>query len=1150
MSSKDWLGFHRSALAVAVAIVAAAPAMAQNTTSAIGGQVTTADGKPVAGATVVILHKESGSTNTQTTDAEGRYNARGLRVGGPYTITVSKGNDREVRNDVYLALAETLSLDLRLGAQQLAAVEVSGRSVSSKFNSGTMGAGTQIGRAELDAHASIARSLQDYARADPRLAQTDKERGEISAAGQNSRYNSITIDGVAINDTFGLESNNLPTAKQPISIDAVESVQVNLSNYDVTQKGYTGANINAVTKSGTNEIKGSVYYVFRNDSMVGQKYSRSTDSYSDFLPFKEDTKGFTLGGPIIKDKLFFFVNYEELKSDRAQPEFGVIGSPLTNTAIAQSTIDGLSAIAKQKYKFDPGSPIGTSNLNVKDYLAKLDWNINERHRASVRLARTEQSDTNNGGFGGYSATSVQLTSQWWQQKKKIDTVVAQWFADWSDDFSTEFKISNRDYNSVPDNNTNLPAMSLRMNGALPAGSPAGASTGNRFVNFGTEQSRHFNVLDTKTVDAYLGATWSKGNHELKFGGDIQRNKVYNAFFQNVNGNYTFGCESAWAYSFGTINCNTASATQVEAAVLENFNRGRPSAYQVQAPLPGKTLDDGIARWTLTTAGLFLQDTWTVSKDLTLNGGVRLDQMSTSDKPQFNAAAAAVTVPGSVSGTTLVRNTGGFGLDNSQTVDGETLFQPRVGFNWTLDHTPGKKKQLRGGAGLFQGAAANVWISNPYSNTGLATRIYGCGTGGFASCNGVAVDGLFNPDPTQQSIDPNKLPGNTPAANVDFIQKGLGQPSVWKANLAFDAELPWMGMVFGAEWMYTKVNTGIYYQHLNLGGATAKGPDGRELYYTPQSYDPNCWTNTNGSLGTNGTCANGRARALSNASFNNVLLAAKTKKGDGNALTLSLSRPARDGFGWSLAYTYTEATEVSPLTSSVSNSNFNSRAIFNPNEDVAANSAYLIRDRITASFSWSKAFISSYRTTVGLFYEGRRGKPYSWTYLNDMNGDGVGGNDLMYIPKGPGSGEVVFKSANAGESAAVAEARFWDVVNSNKQLANSKGSVVSRNSSYSPFVNSFDLRISQEVPGLFSGHKGKISFDILNVGNLLNKNWGRINEIGFNSSGGNRRSFVNFAGLDAQGRYVYRVDNAVTDYTNRQVKGESQWALQITAKYEF
>ena len=463
MNTRDWMGFSRSAMAVAVAVVAAAPALAQNTTAAIGGQVTGADGKPVAGATVSILHVASGSTSTATTDAEGRYAARGLRAGGPYTITVSKAGQVDKREDVYLTLAETASLDAQLGAAAQTIV-VTGRGNSDKFNRSAMGSGTNIGSREIAAYASIARNLQDYARADPRLAQTDKERGEISALGQNSRFNKITIDGVNISDTFGIEANTLPTAKQPISIDAIQSVQVNLSNYDVTQRGYTGVNINAVTKSGTNEFHGSASYIWRDQNGVGQRYNRTADTYFEFLPFKETTVGATFGGPIIQDKLFFFASYEELKSNRAQPEFGPAGSALTNVAISQTAIDAFKTIATNQYKFEAGNLYAATKLSVKDYLLKFDWNISEQHRANIRFARTEQSDTNNGSFTNYSPTSLQLTSQWWQQKKKIDTVVAQWFADWTDNFSTELKLSNRDYNSVPQNNSKLPAMSLRFRG--------------------------------------------------------------------------------------------------------------------------------------------------------------------------------------------------------------------------------------------------------------------------------------------------------------------------------------------------------------------------------------------------------------------------------------------------------------------------------------------------------------------------------------------------------------------------------------------------------------------------------------------------------------------------------------------------------------
>ena len=354
MNNRDWMGFSRTAMAVAVAVVAAAPAFAQNTTAAVGGQVTGADGKPVAGATVSIVHVESGSTNTLTTDDSGRYSARGLRAGGPYTITITKGGQSDKREGVFLSLAESGTVNAQLGVSAQTIV-ITGRAASNQFSQSAMGSGTSIGSRELASLASIQRNLQDYARTDPRLAQTDKERGEISAAGQNTRYNSITIDGVTTNDSFGLEANNLPTIKQPISIDAIQSVQVNLSNYDVTQKGYTGANINAVTKSGTNEFKGSLFYVWRDDNLVGKRYNKSADTYFDAPSFKEDTKGFTLGGPIIKDKLFFFGAYEEFKSSRTSPDFGPLGSANTNVGITQAAVDQAISIAKNTWGFDAGT---------------------------------------------------------------------------------------------------------------------------------------------------------------------------------------------------------------------------------------------------------------------------------------------------------------------------------------------------------------------------------------------------------------------------------------------------------------------------------------------------------------------------------------------------------------------------------------------------------------------------------------------------------------------------------------------------------------------------------------------------------------------------------------------------------------------------
>ena len=1124
------------ALSLSIAL-AAAPSFAQNTTSSIGGRISSNDGKPAAGAVVTILHTESGSVSNVTTDAEGRYVARGLRAGGPYTITINKDGIIEKREGVFVQLAETAAVDATLGAP-MQTVSITGRARSEVFSRTTMGAGTSISSADLATQASISRSLQDYARTDPRLSQTDKERGEISVAGQNSRYNSMTIDGVAVNDTFGLEASGTATGKQPISIEAIQSVQVNVANYDVTQKGYTGANINAVTKSGTNKVKGSVYYVFRNDDMSGDRYNRATGAYTAPPPSKETIRGITLGGPLIQDKLFLFANYEKMTSTRSSPAFGPIGSGVgTTVAISQEAINSAATIAKDRYGIDIGTssvPSGTE-FTAKDSLLKLDWNVTDDHRVMVRYAKTEQSEPI---FPGFSATGVSLSSYWYAQGKTLESLVAQWTGDWTPNFSTEFKISNRKYDSIPENNAFLPSIGLQFNGALPAGAPPSLATGSRFVNFGTEASRQNNVLRTKTRDYYMGANWSLGDHEVKFGSDYSENEVYNAFLQNVNGTYTFACinsSAAMQYSFGAIDCATATAAAHQAAVLENFRLGRPSSYTFQGAVDGRTVSDAIARFTLKNVGVFVQDTWSVNDKLTLTAGLRVDGSRIGDVPLANPTAALPVGP-IVAG----RGTGGFGVDNTHTIDGENLYQPRFGFNYKLDNA--RPTQIRGGAGLFQGAAAAVWLGNPFQNTGMVLRNYTCST-----TSGVCptTNGFFSADPNAQ---PTNVTSNIPAMKVDLLSKDLAQPSIWKANLAFDHELPWMGLVFGAEYLRTKTKDAIYYQELNLGAPTRTGTDGRPLFYTASGYNANCWTAAGLPLSGTG-CADNRSKAQSNRAFGQVLQATKTKGGEGNVLTLSLRSPMRNGLSWGAAYTYTDTTEVSPLTSSTSSSNWGGRASFNPNENVASNSNYLVKDRITTNVTWQKRFFGEYKTGFGLFYEGRTGKPYSWTINNDLNGDGLAGNDLMYIPSAPGSGEVAFAGSTPAARAAN-EAAFWKVVDSVGALKKAAGTVIGRNESFSPWTNSFDMRLSQEVPGFFKGHKGLFSLDFLNVGNMINRKWGRINEVGFQSAGGQVRSFVDYVGIDAQGRYIYNTRAVTEDLVTRQEKGESQWAIQATVKYEF
>ncbi|MFP5391162.1 MAG: TonB-dependent receptor domain-containing protein [Gammaproteobacteria bacterium] len=1136
MINHKGLRLTKLALALSIALAAGLPASAQNTSSNINGRIVGSDGRPASGATVTIRHNESGSVNTLTTDAEGRYSARGLRVGGPYTITITKDGVTEKREGIYLQLAETASVDAQLGAMQT--VTIAGQANNETFNRTTMGAGTSIGRGQLAALASINRSLSDYARLDPRLAQTDKDRGEISAAGQNARFNSITIDGVSISDTFGLEANGLPTNKQPISIDSIASVQVNISNYDVTQKGYTGANINAVTKSGTNDFPGSVYHVYRNDKMSGDRYN-TTDNTSYAPPtFTEKTTGVTLGGALIQDKLFIFFSGEDSFSSRASPSFGPLGSGLTNVGITPSAIAGVQQISQNKWGFDAGTadtPTGLAQ-RVQDRLVKLDWNITDDHRAVLRWQRTIQNEPQ---FSGYNDKAISLRSYLWSERKDIQSTVVQLFSDWRSDFSTELKLSRRDTGKKNFNNAYLPSVGVSFTGPLPAGTPSTVATGTRFINFGTEISRQANELETTAYDAYLGATWLRGDHELKFGGDYKQDKMSNVFLQNVNGSYTFGCtntNSQFVYTVGPVDCAKSPAEVIEAAVLENYRLGRPNQYTAQMLWPGVTLADTAAAWKLANTGLFLQDTWSASPNLTLTYGVRYDRASTSNRPRANAALAAPTVAGvyNTVPSKIVRETGGLGLDNTITVDGDDLIQPRFGFNYRFDSK--RSMQLRGGVGLFEGSALNVWIGNPFANPGVLTYVQGCG-GIYPACNGTSI---FNPDPTAQPVVGPRT------SLVDVLERGLSQPSVWKGNLAFEHQLPWYGLVASVEYLRTQTRTGLYFKNLNLGAPTRIGPDGREMFWTETGYTASC-ANGTGGFSTSGACAGHRNRALSNAAYSNVIQVSETKKGSGNVATVSIGNPGAKSLRWNLAYTFTDAEEVSNLSSSTAASNWSGRAIFNPNEETLAPSSYAIRNRVTGMLTWEKRFFGNYKTTVGAFYEGRSGKPYSWTFNNDLNGDGTGGNDLMYIPKAPGSGEVVFRGDSATSHAN--EDRFWEVVRANPGLASAVGGVTSRQGSRGPWTNSIDLRLSQEVPGFWKGHKGALVLDFMNVGNMFNKRWGRIYEGTFSSSGGNSRNFVDYAGMQ-DGKYVYQVRDQVEDFQLKQNKGESQWAIQATVRYEF
>jgi len=1069
-----------------VAALAAAPAFAQSTSAGVGGLVTDNSGQPVAGAEVTITHVESGTVSRATTDASGRYNARGLRVGGPYQVTITKsGEGTKTEDNVFLALNQVNTVNAALASdvatlETVTAVGFAGG--SEVFSSSKMGAGTNLSRQQIEALPSANRNIQDYVRMDPRIAQSDKARGEISVGGQNPRYNAIRIDGINTSDTFGLESNNFPTMRQPVSMDAIEAINVDISNYDTTITGATGAVIDAVTKSGTNEFHGSVYGAYRD----GDWWGEHPVSGADFTGFnKEQTYGATFGGPLIKDKLFFFVNYEKFTRDRAASSYGPIGSGAnTIVNITPEQITEAQQIARDVYGVDIGSMQSPSSIKneVEEYAAKLDWNINEDHRVSARFSKLEQVEPNLAGSSNsmnYNSHNVStfgpalgLNSRWYDITKKVETSVVQLFSDWSDNFSTEFKVGRRTYDSLSTVYSRLPQVVITFGdtGVTPP-----------YLNFGADEFRHGNQINTTTDNAFGAATWYVGDHTLKFGFDWERNDVYNLYAQNIWGTYVF-------------------------AGLDAFRSGEYSVYDLNAPVPGNDLDSVAMRYKHTNTGLFVQDSWAVNYNLTLLFGLRVDKPSMDDVPVHNL---------------LVQEY--YGYDNRAKMD-DVLVQPRFGFNYTFDSD--RPTQLRGGVGLFQGAAANVWVGNSYQNTGF-------GLIGYNDRN--TADGWL-----PVSMDPDNPSKPDPAGGygmmVNLMDKDFEQPSVWKANLAFDTELPWHGIVASAELLYTKVNKGLHYERLDLGTATyTAGPDGRSLYWT------NPYTRTGTRNGSNAGVADladtipGYENVTGWAS-DGVLLLTNTDNGRSAQFTAGLSKPLVDTWGWSLNYTYTNATEVNPLTSSRAISNWSNKAVFDPNSDEAATSNYEIRDRITGSVQFRKAFFGDYSTIFSVFYEGRSGAPHSWRFRNDMNGDGYT-NDLLYVPEA--AGDVIFTGGAAMEAA------FFQWVTENG-LDRYRGGVVERNGLRNPWVNQFDLRISQELPGFFKGHKSELWLDVMNVGNLINKDWGRIQ---YNSPYGDRVA-VDFQGVDAAtGKYVYTFNPAQTT-APAWTDWESRWSLQLGFRYKF
>jgi outer membrane receptor protein involved in Fe transport len=1109
MTDRNCVRLSKLSLAL-IAALAAAPAFAQSTSAGVGGRVVGADGQPVAGAEVTIVHAESGTVSRAVTDANGRYTARGLRVGGPYTVTVNKADaGTRSQENVYLGLDKVAEVDLSLApAQQLNTITVVG--AASQFQPDNKGISTNMSREDMDRMPSPDRSIQNIVRADPRVVITDRDRGAFSANGQNFRYNSITVDTINAGDPFGLNDNGLPTKGTPISQDAIQEYNISTANYDVATRRGVGATINAVTKSGTNEFHGSAYYVYQNASgMVGENASgKKWEGYD-----KDRTLGLTIGGPIVKDTLFFFASLEKQKKDGIGSITGPAGSNATLQVpgITQTFIDQVSAAAVAR-GMTPGDNGQAPDMDTKRGLVKLDWNINDAHRASLRLSQTKEFEpiVTNGTVTGASPR-LALSSNWYTLDKKTTSYALSFYDDWSENFSTEASVGYSEFNQDRDPMVggHQPAVLVRVNG-----------TGGPGIFLGTEPPTHANRLNVETWNGYFAGSWYLGDHVIKGGIDYQSDKIYNLFLQQSNGNYEFN--------------NVA-----------DFQAGIYNRYQFAAPAPGYTLDNVAALLTTKQYGFFLQDTWQVNDKLSLQYGLRYDVPKVSPDPTFNPCFAAA--PGTLGNlgpcglranaasptTNAASATGGYGYPNTGTIDGNSILQPRASFNFALND----KMQLRGGAGLFVSNTPAVWVANPYSNNGVAVSTYDVGRFNPAT---PAITPAFNPNGSTQTQPGVTLspPGLVAPSQMTLavVDPDFKLPTVAKYTLGYDVQLPFLDSVFTVEAQHIDTVDGIKYDNINLGTPTGVLPDGRLAYQrTP-----------NGT--TTGTAGANPARWNANPSFGQNILLTNTDKGHADNLTFSWRKPFANDWSAMVAYTVARATDVNPGTSSVASSSYSNRDWINPNDDYEATSNYSIPQRLIAQVIWEHAFFGDSKTRVSAFYDGHSGAPYSWVFGNDVNGD-TSFRDLAYIPVN--RGDVSFAP---GTSQASIDS-FFSYIANNDQLVRQQGGIFDRNEGRAPWVNQIDLSLAQELPGFGEGHKAEIRLDIFNFLNLLNKDWGVEHRASFPLE----RTLATVTGIDAQGHYIYNITPQLDgngNYApaalpvNENFTPSQRWAANVTLRYEF
>ena len=1054
---------------------------AQITTSSLTGSISDEVGNHVVGASVKALHQPSGTVYNSSSNSTGRFSLAGMRVGGPYTVEVSYiGYPTEIVEEIYLQLGQPYSLSVILKEQINLIDEVVILS-NIPNNSLKTGAETFISNRIIQALPTISRGLNDFTRLTP---QADIKGSSLSIGGMNNRFNQLTIDGAVSNDVFGLSAagtNGSSTGVSPISLDAIEQMTVQIAPFDVRAGGFAGGGISAVTRSGTNKVQGSLYYFTRNQDLTGKTPSyllKDNETATKLENFTEKQYGFRVGGPLIQNKLFLFLNYEHTQNNTPLSFLPGEGSSELIVSDIQRVADRALALG-----YNPGSFMDLESSNKSDkFFVRLDYNISDTHKLSARYSIIEGEATDI----GRSNRAVTFSNGAILRKSSTHSGIVELNSRFSNTLSNNLVAgytSVREPRTAPGNP--FPRAFLNL----------GSS---RSISLGTEPFSTVNQLNQDVFTLTNNLTWYSGLHTLTFGTHNEFYKMYNGFIGSAFGNYTFSDSPGSDINPGTGNPFTA---------IENFERGKASAFQynysnTDDPLQG-------AKFNSMQLGFYIQDDYQMADNFKVTAGMRVDVPFYLTNPLVND---------NFNSSILAKQ---YDVQTDRMPKASLMWSPRVGFNWDINSD--RTSILRGGLGVFTSRFPFVWSAGAYTQSGALL-----GGNQLNSGSGNAPNIDFVADVNNQ---PKRSGTVAPSGNITVLDKNLKLPQIARFSLGYDHLLPY-GIKGTAEFLYSKNLSSFRFKDINMKAPIGQleGADDRLLYASSTA----------------------DKRVMPN--YTQVIYIDNVNKGYAWSATAQLQKNFTNGLYSSLAYTYTESKDLFSGTSSQNQSNFFRVASVNgSNNNQLGFSPYSTGSRIIGVLSYTKEYIQHLGTTLSMVYNGQSGARFSYLINGDPGRYSAGSTSdqysLFYIPKD--ASEINFV-ATSTMTAQQQWTRLDEFITANDYLNTRRGQYAERNGDKAPFSHQFDFRILQDLFTEVGGKKNTIqlSLDVLNVGALLNNNWGKQYS-GGGSFWDNSFRPVSFDSFEpGTNKPRYKVANFSDNKPYNISDIPSRWSAQIGIRYIF